>query len=747
MADADRSLGRGRTVSTARSEPPARSTPRPRPLGWAGRAALLALMAATGLALALPWGPAADLIVGLLLGLALLGLGALIVDLLRLLVVSVPARAGRGIIVASAGALVALVAFMSLPIVTALALWSVWLAAFTALALGLAAAADARRHAWLRMAAALVGVGAFAAAALWWLAPGDAPALPPAEVRRPAAAVQPDPDTPGPFAVGTFTYGAGGPRWRDTYAPADVATTPVDLADLVDVGGVAAPLRRLALGHGLDAVPRNALVWHPQGDGPFPLVLIAHGNANLFVPSETGYAWLGAHLASHGFVVASIDASAFNTLPIAGSLRGENDARALLMLAHLQVWRDLAAAGHPVAAQVDLDRVALAGHSRGGEAAAIAAALDRLGRLPADAARPLAERVGGPYDVRAVVAFAPSDGQYQPGDRGTRLVDVDYLVIQGGHDADVSSFMGERQFERVDGDGFRAAIALHRANHGQFNTRWGRFDAQPPFGSLLLTGALMTGDAQRRAGALLVTAFLRASLLGETQQYDVLRNPVGHAPWLRTEGVVARYDAGGAVPLASFDEDVDPVTATLPGATVHADGLAVWREGNARMRLTAREQNAVTLGWLPSDTAAAYRLDLPAPLTTLTPDGAGAVLRLDVGRGAAPLPGRAAPPTGPLDASVVLVDGAGREASLPLSRGGGVPPDLPATFTRFPPFEQPRHRPERYPLFATVDLPLAWFPTEAGAGFDIEDVREVALRFDLVPEGAIVLRRLVLAPP
>ena len=66
--------------------------------------------------------------------------------------------------------------------------------------------------------------------------------------------------------------------------------------------------------------------------------------------------------------------------------------------------------------KVDLDRVALMGHSRGGEAVAHAAAFNRLRYYPDDTSLEFDFNFG----VRAVVAIAPVDGQYLPTDRPVR---------------------------------------------------------------------------------------------------------------------------------------------------------------------------------------------------------------------------------------------------------------------------------------------------------------------------------------
>jgi hypothetical protein len=82
-----------------------------------------------------------------------------------------------------------------------------------------------------------------------------------------------------------------------------------------------------------------------------------------------------------------------------------------------------------------MDRIALIGHSRGGEAVAHAACLNRLPYYPDDAN----EVFDFNFNIRSVIAIAPCDGQYQPGLMRTPLTDVNYLVLQGSHDADVSS--------------------------------------------------------------------------------------------------------------------------------------------------------------------------------------------------------------------------------------------------------------------------------------------------------------------
>ena len=47
-------------------------------------------------------------------------------------------------------------------------------------------------------------------------------------------------------------------------------------------------------------------IYRPLGDGPFPLVLIVHGNHNMKDYSDPGYGYLGELLPSRGYIFASV---------------------------------------------------------------------------------------------------------------------------------------------------------------------------------------------------------------------------------------------------------------------------------------------------------------------------------------------------------------------------------------------------------------------------------------------------------
>ena len=151
---------------------------------------------------------------------------------------------------------------------------------------------------------ALLGIGATIAAGLW-LAGAGAPreeivnaAL---STKVPAApASLDDPASKGSHEVKTLTYGAGNDPHRPEFAAkANLKTKPVDASKVLKGwDGITGWARTRFFGFDAKALPLNGRVWYPAGDGPFPLVLIVHGNHLASDFSDPGYEFLGLLLAS-----------------------------------------------------------------------------------------------------------------------------------------------------------------------------------------------------------------------------------------------------------------------------------------------------------------------------------------------------------------------------------------------------------------------------------------------------------------
>ena len=194
-----------------------------------------------------------------------------------------------------------------------------------------------------------------------------------------------DPSGMGSYEVETFTYGSGTDKKRQEYAEGVKLRTPAVDASLLlpDWKGKKKKWREKFWGFGVKNFPLNGRVHMPKGDGPFPLVLLVHGNHSMIDYSDGGYAYLGELLASRGSIAVSVDENFINA-HWSGDFRGkEMPARGWLLLKHLEQWKKWNAGGEEsLNGKVDMDNIVLIGHSRGGEAVSIAAAFNKLKRFP-----------------------------------------------------------------------------------------------------------------------------------------------------------------------------------------------------------------------------------------------------------------------------------------------------------------------------------------------------------------------------
>ncbi|MGD1992030.1 MAG: MFS transporter, partial [Anaerolineae bacterium] len=418
-----------------------------------------------------------------------------------------------------------------------------------------------------------LGCAGIVAGAVWLLDAGAPLTPPPDAAAQAGAAVEPlplpDPSQPGPYTVRTLFYGSGKDRYRPEYGTnVDLVTGLVDGSALVERWS---DLRTAYWGFGPEALPLNGRVWYPEGEGPFPLVLIVHGQHPMEDFSDPGYAYLGELLASRGFIAVSVDENFLNLSPLVDllmlqSLIEPDDLRGWLLLEHLAVWREWNGdPDSPFHQQVDLDHIALIGHSRGGQAVAVAAVFNELPYYPDDASVPFDYG----FNIRSLVAFAPVDGGYLPAEQEIVLEDVSYLVLHGAHDMDVFTFQGDRQYSRVrftdSGDGFKSALYIYGANHGQFNTTWGRKDLFEPMMRVFNLEQLMPGQAQRQIAEVTIGAFLEDTLRGEMGYRAFFQDLRRGQAWLPDTIILHQYQDAATQLISTYEEDVDLTSTTLPG--------------------------------------------------------------------------------------------------------------------------------------------------------------------------------------
>ena len=402
------------------------------------------------------------------------------------------------------------------------------------------------------------------------------------------------PGSNGPYAVRTLFYGSGMDLRRPEYNSAVAIRTPaVDASAFFrGYGGWRRWARNRFWGFDVDALPLNAQVWYPDGPGPFPLALIAHGNHRMNDFSEPRVRIPGrvtGQSGIHSGVGRSELPQRHTRIPRADGGRasariGTGSAR-LASARAPRLWHDWnRQTTSPFYRKVDLDRIALMGHSRGGEAAATAASFNRMKYYPEDATI----RFDYGYGLEAIVAIAPADGQYQPAQQPRWVEDVSYLTLQGAHDADSASFAGSRQADRVrfthSGPWFSAELYAYRANHGQFNTSWGRTDFPPPLAWFLNLAPLITGDEQRRISKTYISAFLETTLNGRREYLSLFKDWRTGRHWLPETIYINRYRDASYVPVATFQEDADVASTTAKGGAIDGQGLTLWREGRIPTR-------------------------------------------------------------------------------------------------------------------------------------------------------------------
>ncbi|MEJ7650377.1 MAG: hypothetical protein WKF57_15295 [Nakamurella sp.] len=465
-----------------------------------------------------------------------------------------------------------------------------------------------RRSAWVSG-----GVGALLVALvvgyLIWPGPGAQPAPVPVATGSPASPEATDPGV-GTGQVAELRYGSGRPGIEPSYASGLTFTSdPVDASGLLQGWG-ADTSRTSVWGFDASQLPIQGLLFVPAGSEPAPLVVIVHGNS-LFAGSERGFGYLARALAARGYVVAAIDENFLSTglLDKSDPIGGAGITRAWLVLQHVhQLLGWSAGIDTALSGRIDPRQVALVGHSRGGEAVAVAAALSRaIGTVPGTQVP-----VPSDVDIRTVVALAPSDGQTEVDGKPVQLTDIDYLTVGGTLDADVGTFAGALQYARViPGEGrVKAAVLIDRANHTQFNENWGRQDlGQGAAADLLSTGVLLPAAEQRQATIGLVGSFLDLTVRRMTQYRSVFDGSAASPGWLPATTYLRQFSDGDGAGLQTWSADdatSHPLgTVTVQGATASVAAVPTSRGPSTdkalRMDVTAAEASWTVAGLRQGD--------------------------------------------------------------------------------------------------------------------------------------------------
>jgi len=187
-----------------------------------------------------------------------------------------------------------------------------------------------------------------------------------------------------------------------------------------------------------------------------------------------------------------------------------------------------------------------------------------------------------------------------------------------------------------------------------------------------------------------------------------------------------QYEDSSTRFFATYEEDVDAATATVPGGVITGRGLAYWREAPVQLKWESLGTRAAFLAWAArsSPEPAVYSIELPAQDRGLDPGG-----ELTFRLAQAEASGQ------PVDLTVELTDESGRTARRPLSHVAVLLPPVVSRFLK-PPAGSGAPRSEV--VFQDFAFRLSDL-VASSPGFDPRRLRCIAFVFDRTESGSVVL--------
>lgn len=284
-------------------------------------------------------------------------------------------------------------------------------------------------------------------------------------------------------------------------------------------------------------------IWHPAGDGPFPVIVFSHGLGG----TRDGYAYLGKHWASWGYVCVHVqhlgsDDSVWrgNARPMEAMQGAATDLGNLLgrpkdiTFAIDELERRNALEGWPLEGKLDLAKVGVAGHSFGAYTALCSAGrvlVAPLGNLRYEVADPR---------VKAAIAMSPQGHEREKANGTWSQFATPVFHMTGTKDTSPISGDSKPEERRIPFDAIDEAeqflLVLEGAEHMAFSDAgFGTGRRDPHHWPLILAGS---------------TAFWDAELKGDGKA----------RAWLRDGGFAGMLGKQGVF------EHKEPVVAAVPAA-------------------------------------------------------------------------------------------------------------------------------------------------------------------------------------
>ncbi len=530
-----------------------------------------------------------------------------------------------------------------------------------------------------------------------------------------------NPAEPGDYSVKFFTYANGLDNQRQQFSnDADVLSDVVDGSDYIKEWH---SFRELFWGFDEKELPVNGRVWMPEGEERFPLVLMVHGNHRMEKFSDAGYEYLGELLASRGYIAISVDQNFLNYSSWTGIPKEDMKLRTWMLIQHLlQIDKYKEMPKSPFYQKVDMHRVAIMGHSRGGQAAAMVGDYQKW--FDDDPSIAGMEDI----DIQAVIGIAPTDRRVD--NKRAELDSVSYLTLQGARDGDVQNYHGDRQFSRTsiegDSDRFKASVYIAEANHSQFNEDWGRMDQKLPGGLFLNYSQIMDAADQREVAKVYVSAFIESTLGGNDQYIPLFRDVRHGSEWLPNTQYVTRFENSEFHPLVNFNE-TNSKTKFSEGIAAEGIGFDVWEiQSEVNRSGNKKQKQGMVFEWEDIGT---YSLFIPedygeehltgsfesfffsmANMEDHEDDAAVTVPKL----------------------SVTLETRGGETANVPLERFRKIEPSIHTQYTRNRYLEdilrEGKYSEATESVFQTYEIPLESFK-ELKAGLQLQEIERITIFF------------------
>lgn len=525
----------------------------------------------------------------------------------------------------------------------------------------------------------------------------------------------------GDYSLRSFTYASGVDKQRQEFSyHADLLSDSVDGSDYIKEWH---GFRKFFWGFDEKELPVNGRVWMPEGEERFPLVLMVHGNHMMENFSDSGYGYLGELLASRGYIAVSVDQNFLNYSNWTGIPKNDMKLRAWLLIKHLlQIDKYKEIPETPFYQKVDMHRVAVIGHSRGGQAAAMVADYQKW--FDDEPTIVGMENI----DVEAVIGIAPTDRLVD--DMRAEIDSVSYLTLHGARDGDVSNYHGDRQYSRTsieaDSDKFKAGVYIAEANHSQFNQDWGRMDQNIPGGLFLNNNQIMDPDKQREVAKVYISAFIESTLGGNEQYIPLFRDVRYGSEWLPNTQYVTRFEDDKFHHLVNFNR-TNSKTIFSEGITAEGIGFDVWEiQSEVNRSGNKKRKKGMVFEWEKTGT---YTLLIPEKYGEKHLTGSFESFFLSIANMENDEDDDT--PTVP-KLNVKLETRDGKTANVPLERFRGIAPSIHTQYTKNryleDIFRKGKYSESTESVFQTYEIPLASFK-KLNTGLELQEIERITVSF------------------